>query len=522
MALAPSLAWQDKLAMFRHYLPLSNNILPRRPYNQSAKLFHLNPTTDIVSNLNSGAHHLLDKIPKGNVESATALISHFSRQNQHREAVACFSTMLLLDIRPNEYTFGTVLHSSIALKDLHLGKQMHSYAKKIGLSPNVFVGSAILDLYVKLSNTGDAVRAFNDIHEPNVVSYATLLRGYIREGWFDEAVVFFRSMPEKNVVSWNTMISGCSQTGKNEEAVNFLVEMLREGVIPSESTFPCAIIAAANVGALGIGRSIHACAVKFLGNLCLFLANSLISFYAKCGSMEESLFIFNKMRERNIVSWNAMICGYAQNGEGNGAIEIYEKMTEEGIQPNSVTFLGLLLACTHVGLVNEGYKYFNKVRYEDPSLLKPEHYACMIDLLSRSGRFHEAQRFLQDLPFDPGVGFWKALLGGCQVHSNLELGEVAARKILELDPRDVSSYVMLSNAHSVAGRWQNVLSIRQKMREKGLSRIPGSSWIEVKSKVHVFVTGDKRHGNRDEIYLALGFLLEHVMDGGDTDLLIEF
>ncbi|KAI3474058.1 hypothetical protein Pfo_028846 [Paulownia fortunei] len=522
MAPAPNLARQNKLAIFRHYFPLTNYIFSRKSHNLPAKHFNPPQPQEAVLNLNSDAHQLLDAMPERDVKSATALIGHFAKHNQHREAILCFLRMLLLDIRPNEYTFGTVVHSSVVLKDLHLGKQIHSYAKKVGLSSNVFVGSAILDLYVKLSNIDDAQRAFQDINEPNVVSYATLIHAYVKEGRFDEAGIVFLSMPERNVVSWNTMISGCSQSGKNEEAVSFFIEMLREGVVPSQSTYPCAIIAAANIGALGMGRSIHACALKFLGELGLFLANSLISFYSKCGSMEDSLLAFNKMRERNIVTWNAVICGYAQNGQGNAAIEMYQKMKLTGIQPNSITLLGLLLACNHDGLIDEGYNYFNQARYEDPSLLKAEHYACMIDLLSRSGRFEEAERFIHDLPFVAGVGFWKALLGGCQVHSNLELGEVTARKILELDPRDVSSYVMLSNAHSAAGRWENVLNIRQMMREKGLSRIPGSSWIEIKSKVHVFVTGDKRHSNRDEIYMALVFFLEHVMDSQDTDPVTEF
>ncbi|KAL0338351.1 UNVERIFIED_CONTAM: Pentatricopeptide repeat-containing protein, mitochondrial [Sesamum angustifolium] len=296
MATVPSLMRHNKLAMFRHYFPLTNDIFPRKSHNLSAG--HSNPGQDVVSNRSSGPHQLLDEMLKRDVESATSLIGRFAKQNQHRQAIVCFLRMLFLDIRPNEYTFGTVIHSSVLLEDLHLGRQIHAYAKKISLSSNVFVGSAMLDLYVKLSNIYDALRAFQDIHEPNVVSYATLIHGYIKEGRFDEAGVVFRSMPERNVVSWNTMISGCSQSGKNEEAVNFFVEMLRDGVVPSQSTYPCAIIAAANVGALGIGRSIHASAVKFLGELSLFLANSLISFYAKCGSMEDSLLTFNKMREK--------------------------------------------------------------------------------------------------------------------------------------------------------------------------------------------------------------------------------
>ncbi|KAL3839575.1 hypothetical protein ACJIZ3_024166 [Penstemon smallii] len=518
MAPFSNLPQLKKLKVYKYHLHLSNYNFPRKSHNLTTNL----SKSPQVLDLKADARQLFDELPEPNVVSATTLIGQLGKQHRHGEGILCFLRMLHANIRPSEYTFGTVLHSSIVLKDLHLGEQVHAFAKKVSLNSNVFVGSAILDLYVKLSNIEDSLKAFEDTHEPNVVSYTTLIRGYIKEGMFNAALEIFRSMPERNVVSWNTMISGCSQTGNNEEAVNFLVEMLREGVNPTQVTYPSAIIAAANIGALSMGRSIHACAVKFLGDLNLFLANSLISFYAKCGSMEDSLLVFDKMRERNIVSWNALICGYAQNGQGKEAVEMYEKMKLIGIQPNSVTLLGLLLACNHVGLIDQAYKYFNQARHGNPSLLNPEHYACMIDLLSRSGRFQEANKFLLDLPFDPGVGFWKAVLGGCQVHSNLELGEIAAKEIMKLNPGDVSSYVMLSNAHSAAGRWQNVLNVRQKMREKGMSRIPGSSWIEIQSKVHVFVTGDKRHSHRDEIYMALSYLIEHLMASEGNDYVEEF
>nr|AYM00697.1 pentatricopeptide repeat protein [Salvia miltiorrhiza] len=466
-----------------------------------------------VSFRNPDAHQLLDEMPQRDVKSATALIGQLAKRNRHAEAIACFTRMLLLDIKPNDYTFATLIHSSALLKDLRLGKQIQSHAIKAGFSSNVFAGSAILDLYVKLSSFHDALRAFEDINEPNVFSYASLIRCYTKEGRFDEARACFRSMPERNAVCWNTMISGCSQSGRNEEAVNLLVEMLREGVTPIQSSYPCAIIAAANMGSLGLGRSIHASAVKHLGQLGLFLANSLISFYAKCGSMEDSLLAFKKTLERSVVSWNALICGYAQNGEGSAAVDAYEKMKVAGVEPNGVTLLGLLLACNHAGLVDEGCNYFKQVRRGDPGLLRAEHYACLMDSLSRGGRFEEAERFLVELPFDPGIGFWKALLGGCRVHSNWELGEVAARRILELDPTDVSSYVMLSNAQSAAGRWEEVREIRQRMREKGLSRIAGSSWIQVKSEVHVFVTADKTHANKDEIYDVLRLIDTNVLTG---------
>ncbi|XAR68988.1 hypothetical protein NMG60_11000419 [Bertholletia excelsa] len=458
------------------------------------------------------ACQLFDEMSHWDVVSATKIISRFSGQNRHGETIYLFSKMLMLNIRPNEFTFGTVIPSSTALRGLGSGKQLHACAIKMGLHSNVFVGSAILDLYAKLSTIEEAERAFADTLEPNVVSYTTLIAGYLKKELFDVALGLFWAMPERNVVTWNAMVGGYSQTGQNEEAVNLFVQMLREGLVPNKSTLPCVISAAANIAAIGIGRSIHACAMKFLGKLDLFVGNSLVSFYAKCGSMEDSFLVFNKLPERNIVSWNALICGYAQNGRGREALRFFQKMKLTGIKPNSVTLLGVLLACNHVGLLDEGYSYFNETRENDPSMLKPEHYGCMVDLLARAGRFEEAERFICDLPFHPGVGFWKALLGGCQIHSNMRLAELVARKILALDPGDVSSYVMLANAHSAAGRWQDAIMIRQEMKERGMIRVPGCSWIEVENRIHVFVTADRKHNEMDEIYMVLRIFYEHVTE----------
>ncbi|XP_057972439.1 pentatricopeptide repeat-containing protein At5g42450, mitochondrial [Malania oleifera] len=467
------------------------------------------------------ACQLFDEMPDWDVISATAIIGRFARVHRHEEAICLFSRMLALGIRPSEFTFGTVIHSTIALRDINLGKQLHACALKVGLGSNVFVGSAVLDIYAKLSTVEEAKRAFEDTHEPNVVSYTTLICGYLKKGRFEDALRIFKEMPERNVVSWNAMIGGYSQTGHNEEAVNLFVKMWREGVLPNQSTFPCAFSAAANIAAPGIGRSFHACAVKSLGKLDVFVGNSLVSFYAKCGNMEDSLLVFNELTKRNVVSWNAIICGYAQNGKAKEALDFFEKLQVTDLRHNSVTLLGLFLACNHAGFVDEGKLYFNRARLEEPELLKPEHYACMVDLLSRSGHFQEAETLLCNLPFDPGIGFWKALLGGCQIHSNKELGEFASRQILALDPDDASSYVMLSNAHSAAGRWQNVSTIRKEMEEKGMKRIPGCSWIEIRCKVNVFVTGDKNREQRDDIYAALRLCTEHMRDSLAPNLLTE-
>ncbi|QCD94783.1 structure-specific endonuclease subunit SLX1 [Vigna unguiculata] len=464
------------------------------------------------------ACHMFEEMSDLTVASATTIIQGFVKRHCYKDAIHLFCMMLASEIRPNEFTFGTMLNSSTSLGSVVIGRQLHACAMKVGLSRHVFVGTPLLDLYFKLGSTEDAQKAFRDTLHPNVVSYTTLICGYLKRGGFEEALQVFHEMPERNVVSWNAMVGGCSQTGHNEEAVNFFIGMLREGYIPNESTFPCVICAAANIASLGVGKGFHACAIKFLGKVDQFVGNSLISFYAKCGSMDDSLLMFDKLVKRNIVSWNAVICGYAQNGRGVEAISFFKRMCLEGYKPNDVTLLGLLWACNHAGLVDEGYSYFNRARFENPNLLKSEHYACMVNLLARSGRFAEAEDFLRSVPFDPGLGFWKALLGGCQIHSNKELGELAARKILSLDPDDVSSYVMMSNAHSAAGKWSEVATVRTEMKEKGMKRIPGSSWIEVRGKVHAFLTADHNHDRNYETNLLLIFFCEHLRESEDSDL----
>ncbi|XP_062225593.1 pentatricopeptide repeat-containing protein At5g42450, mitochondrial-like [Phragmites australis] len=442
-------------------------------------------------------------MPHRDVVSATAAIGALTHRGRHRDALALFSRVLTDGVEPNEFTFGTVFRSATALRAPRVGVQLHACAAKLGLCSNAFVGSALLDHYAKTGAMREAQRALEDTREPNVVSYTALIAGLLKNAMFEEAARVFRRMPERNVISWNAMISGCSQAGLSEEAVNLFLEMCREGVRPNESTFPCVLTSVANAGSLGVGRSVHASAIKLLGKLDVYVGNSLVSFYARCGSLDDSILAFKKIKQKNVVSWNALICGYAQNGRGEEALDAYKAMRGTGLRPDNVTFLGLLFGCNHAGLVDEGYALFNAAQMEQPGTLKPEHYACVVDLLSRAKRFDDAKRFLEELPFEPGIGFWKALIGGCQIHWNRELAESVAKRIHMLDPKDTSSYVLLSNVYSAAGSWQSVSMIRREIKEKGLKRITGCSWIEVQDKVHVFFNGDCRHPRSDKIYSML-------------------
>lgn len=442
-------------------------------------------------------------MPHRDVVSATAAIGALTRSGRHRDAVALFSGILGDGIVPNEFTFGTILQSASALRDLRVGAQLHACVAKLGLCSNVFVGSALVDHYAKMGSVREAQGALQDTREPNVVSYTALIAGFLKNGMSGDAARLFRCMPERNVISWNAMIGGSSKAGLNEEAVNLFLEMCREGVRPNESTFPCLLTSVANAGALGVGRSIHASAIKFLGKLDVFAGNSLVSFYARCGSLDDSVLAFKKIKNKNVVSWNALICGYAQNGRGEEALDAFRRMKATGLKLDRVTLLGLLFGCNHAGLVDEGYSLFRTAEMEQPGVLRPEHYACVVDLFSRAKRFDDAKRFLENLPFEPGIVFWKSLIGGCQIHWNRELAKSVAKHIHALDPKDTSSYILLSNVYSAAGSWQDVSMIRREIKEKGLKRITGCSWIEVQNQVHVFFNGDRRHPKSDDIYMML-------------------
>ncbi|KAJ3668980.1 hypothetical protein LUZ60_010930 [Juncus effusus] len=456
------------------------------------------------------ARKLFDEIPYFDVVSATSILTTFSRHNRHRDVISMFSQLLATDIKPNEFTFSTVLHSTIAICDLKLGNQIHGRVKKMGLCSNLFVGNSLLNLYAKLGCVQEAESTFEDIYEPNVVTYTILISGYFKNKMFCEAHKLFDKMPERNVVSWNSMIGRSSQMGFNEEAVNYFVKMIKEGFYPDEFTFPSVFTASANITALGIGKMFHACAIKYLGSKInnIFVANSLINFYAKCGNLDDSILIFDKLKERdrNTVTWNSLICGYAQNGKGKEAIKIYEKMRDLGVKTDEITLHALLFACNHAGLVNDGFALFNLVKKEQPEIVKTEHYACVIDLFSRAKQFDRAKKFLEEVGFEKGLGFWKSLIGGCQIHLGKEMSEFVVRKMRDLGLKDSSDFVILSNILCANGKWDEASEIRREIRERGIKKNTGFSWIEIGNKIHVFSNGFCTHVNREDIYVILDIL----------------
>jgi len=468
------------------------------------------------------AQRVFNEMPERNVVSWNGMISGYDQNAHGNEALELFCQMQNADddVMPDQFTFATVVSACATLLALKQGKQLHGHVIRTVVSPDIFLGNALVDMYSKCGSVEDAHQVFDKMPERDVVSWTALIAGYAKSASFNEAHSVFEQMPERNVVSWNAIISGCAQNGHSEEAIRLFWQMKQEGVYPTHYTFGNVLSACASLATLQHGKQVHAHVVKagfqFKTGLDsdVFVGNSLVDMYAKCGNIDDARLAFDKIVERDGVSWNAMIVGYAQNGHGNKALELFQQMLQEGMNPDHITMIGVLSACSHAGLVDEGRHYFNSMSQDHFITPLPDHYACMIDILGRAGYLDEAKDFIISMPFKADAIMWGAMLGACRIHGNVELGKWAAEHIFELDPQNSGPYVLLSNIYADAGRWGDVDKVRKLMKDRGVQKKPGCSWIEVNSRVHIFMAEDTSHPQSEEIYAFLVTLASQMKEAG--------
>ncbi|XP_027347451.1 pentatricopeptide repeat-containing protein At2g03880, mitochondrial [Abrus precatorius] len=414
-------------------------------------------------NLLEEAHLLFDKMAERNVVSWTTMISAYSNAKLNDRAMRLLVLMLREGVMPNMFTFSSVLRACEGLSDL---KQLHSCIMKVGLESDVFVRSALIDVYSKL---GELLEALN----------------------------VFREMVTGDSVVWNSIIAAFAQHSDGDEALYLYKSMRRGGFPADQSTLTSVLRACTSLSLLELGRQAHVHVLKFDQDL--ILNNALLDMYCKCGSLEDAKFIFNHMAKKDVISWSTMIAGLAQNGFSKEALGLFESMKVLGPKPNYITILGVLFACSHAGLVNEGWNYFQSMKNlygVDPGR---EHYGCMLDLLGRAGQLDDMVKLIHEMNCKPDVVTWRTLLDACRAHRNVDLATYAAKEILKLDPQDTGAYVLLSNIYANSKRWNDVAKVRRTMRIRGIKKEPGCSWIEVNKKIHAFILGDKSHPQIDEI-----------------------
>ncbi|KAL6494514.1 hypothetical protein OROGR_031314 [Orobanche gracilis] len=447
-----------------------------------------------------------------------SIIRAFTLYKLSQETLHVYVQMSSLSFRGDYFTYPFVLKSIADLCFVDLGKSTHGLIMKDGLAFDVYVGTSLIDMYVKCGERGDARRMFDEMPVRDVSSWNALISGYMRDGAVDLAREMFINMPLKNIVSWTTMISGYTQNGLPGDALHMFDEMSREDseVKPNWVTIMSVLPSCGYTSALDRGKRIHKYAREKGLDSHPSVQTALVGMYAKCGSLSDAMWCFDRIKpnSRNLVAWNTMIGAYASHGLGMEAIRTFECMIRDGVHPDVITFTELLSGCSHSGLVDAGLYYFDTMSSVYFMEKKHEHYACVVDLLGRAGRLVEACNLVSKMPMSAGPSVWGSLLASARRQRNLEIAELAARKLFILEPENSGNYVILSNMYAGAGMWDQVDSLRALLKSQSVKKNPGCSWIEINGDSHLFLSGDVSHGQTKQIYLFLEELPEKMKAAG--------
>lgn len=439
------------------------------------------------------AWRLLVQAPERNVISWTSLIAGYSRAGRAAEAVDCFNRMLSDGVVPDEVTVIGVLSACSQLKDLDLGRSLHFLVgeKKIRMSDNLVV--ALIDMYAKCGDIACAQGIFDAVGRGQKPEpWNAIINGYCKLGHVDVARSLFDQMDAPDVITFNSMITGYIHSGRLRDALLLFIQM-RHDLRTDNFTVVSLLTACASLGALPQGRALHASIEQSLVEEDVYLGTALVDMYMKCGRVDEATIVFQRMGERDIHTWSAMIAGLAFNGMGKVALEYFCQMKRDGFQPNSVAYIAVLTACSHSSLLNEGRMYFNEMRSLHRIQPQIEHYGCMIDLLARSGLLDEAMNLVQAMPMQPNAVIWGSILSACRVHKKIDLARHAAENLLKLEPDEDAVYVQLYNIYIDSRQWVDAKRIRMLMEERGVKKTAGYSSITVAGKVHKFVVNDQSH-----------------------------
>ncbi|CAL4951930.1 unnamed protein product [Urochloa decumbens] len=443
-----------------------------------------------------------------------ALISGHCRGKRFGESCRLFVDMVRAGAAPTAVTYVSVLSACGKGRDLLLGVQVHKRVLESGVLPDLKVENALVDMYAECADMDSAWRVFDGMRVRNVVSWTSLVSGFVRLGQVDQARELFNGMPERDTILWTAMIDGYVHAARFREALEMFRQMQYSNVRADEFTMVSVITACAQLGALEMGEWARVYMGRQGIKMDVFVGNALIDMYSKCGSVERALDVFKEMHSRDKFTWTAIILGLAVNGHGEEAIDMFHRMIRVSEAPDEVTFIGVLTACTHAGLVDKGREFFLSMIHSYKIAPNMVHYGCIIDLLGRAGKITEALETIDRMPMTPNSTILGTLLAACRVHGNLDTGELVAKRLLELDPGNSMVYILLSNMYAKSNRWEDVRRLRLSIMEKGIKKEPGCSLIEMNGMIHEFVAGDRSHPMSNEIYSKLGNIITDLKNVG--------
>ncbi|KAL1189462.1 putative pentatricopeptide repeat-containing protein [Cardamine amara subsp. amara] len=442
------------------------------------------------------------------VFSWNLMISGYNRMKQYEKSIELFVEMERNMVFPTSVTLLLVLSACSKVKDKDLCRRVHGYVSDCMVEHSLKLENALVNAYAACGEMDIAVRIFRSMKIRDVISWTSIAKGYVEIGNLELARTYFDQMPVRDRISWTIMIDGYLKTGCFNESLEIFREMQSAGMIPDEFTMVSVLTACAHLGALEIGEWVKTYIDKNKIKNDVVVGNALIDMYFKCGCSEKAQKVFHEMGQRDKFTWTAMVVGLANNGQGQEAIKVFIQMQDMSIQPDEITYLGVLSACNHSGLVDQARNFFAKMRSDNRIEPNLTHYGCMVDLLGRGGLVKEAYELIRNMPLNPNSIVWGALLGACRLHNDEAMAELAAKKILELEPGNGAVYALLCNIYAACERWEDLRELRRMMMDIATKKTPGCSLIEVNGVAHEFVTGDKSHLQSEEIYMELEKLAE--------------
>ncbi|XP_024991318.1 pentatricopeptide repeat-containing protein At5g66520-like [Cynara cardunculus var. scolymus] len=414
----------------------------------------------------------------------------FSNKDHKPHSLVLYKQMLLNCIVPDSITIPFLLKECGSRFYFVVGQSIHAHSVKFGLHHDVYVGNSMIGFYFACGVLTYACNVFDEMSKRDIVSWNSIIIGCLRSAELDMALDLFTRMDKKNIITWNSVITGMVQGARPKEAIEYFKEMLvsREDMIyPDKITLASAISACASLGWLDHGKWVHGYMLRNGIECDMVTRTAMVDMYGKCGNVDMAKRVFKDFPKKDVLAWTSMISVYALHGYGNEAFDLFDEMVACGLRPNPVTFGALLTACAHLGLIERSRWYFNimkSVYLIDPTV---QHYACMVDILGRAGLFDEANRLIASMPIDPDVFVWGALLGACQMHGNVELGEKVAKHLISLQPLNHVFYFTLCDIHAKAGKFDDLENTRALMNDRGIKKdMPGSSMIEVDGIIYEF------------------------------------
>lgn len=524
------------------------------------------------------AINVFNQVQFPNVQLYNSLIRAHTQNSQPSQAFTFFLDMLRNGVYPDNFTYPFLLKACSGPCSFQMVQMIHTHVLKFGFSADIFVPNSLIDSYckcglvgvssarklfvfmegkdivswnsmisgfikggelkearqlfdemperdvvswntmldgyVKAGDISAAFRLFEKVPGRNVVSWSTMVLGYTKAGDMDMARLLFDKMPVKNLVSWTIMISGYAERGFTKEAISLYNDLENAGLKLDDGTVISILAACAKSGLLALGKRVRSSMVAAGFRCSIAVNNALIDMYAKCGCMEKALVVFQGMAERDLVSWNTIIQGLAMHGDGDTALMLFSRMKQEGFQPDKVTFIGILCACTHMGFVERGLQYFYSMERDYGIAPQIEHYGCLIDLLGRGGRLKEALEVVQNMPMEPNVIILGTLLGACRLHYPVDIVQEVLKHLVELDLADAGNFSMLSNIYAAAGDWDNVANVRRAMKNIGVQKPSGASTLDLDGEVHEFSVFDNSHPNSEGIYQMIHILRRQLKKAG--------